>query len=326
MMKNYMSEDMVRQLDFKSAFPVTPSIIHDAVMKAQADIERYEKRRRFFKSVVTAAAACFLVVAGAAVFFMRSGGSSSDLIVPPTLSGNDVVIDMETPVFACKTDPYYHSRIDCDSAYAESVQLPLVTAIEFEKMACPVCAHNLAVDDTSTFSAGMSLENNGEAESLKSVICNSDGAADEYKKCVEAGETPDFETGFFGGTLKVYALPDGAYVAGTDPTPDNEVYRYVLIGRKEINAEDYYRINGGPGVYADYDDKEKCLTASWGDDYYTHIYYEVSVETELIGEDGECAWRMTEEQYNTFVEEAMLIMSQNRAEFQPALSASLMQK
>lgn len=325
MMKNDMKEDIVKRLDFKSAFPVTPSIIHDAVMKAQADIERYERRRRFIKSTITAVAACFLVVAGAAVFFMRSGGGNSDLIVPPVLSGNDVVIDMETPVFACKTDPYYHSRIDCDSAYAESVELPLVTAIEFEKMACPACAHNLETEDTKAFSTKMGQGNNHEAKSLKPVAYNSDGAADDYKKCVDSGETPVLEAEFFGGILKVYGLQDGTYVAGTDPTPDDEVFRYVLIGRKEINAEDYYRINGGPGVYADYDEKEKCLTATWGDDYYTHIYYTASIETNVISENGECTWRMTQEQYNTFVDEKTLTMSQNRVEFQPALSASFMQ-
>lgn len=144
-MKDSIREDGLRNIDFCSAFPETPAAIHDAVLKAQVDIRRYQKRRIMIRNLATAVAACLVVMLSAAVFFARSNQVNNDTVTPPVLSQSDMAIDRETPVFTSRTDPYYHSTLDCDSAYEDSVEIPLITALEFEKSACPACAGELMV-------------------------------------------------------------------------------------------------------------------------------------------------------------------------------------
>lgn len=321
-MKEIMKEDMIRQIDFDSAFPETPSVVHEAVMNARASIIRYERRRRYFRTAATAAAACLLVVAGAAVFFSRAGGGNSDLITPPVLTDNEIVIDMETPVFSSKADPFYHRKEDCTSGYEDSVELPLITAVEFEKAACPVCAKELSGADKISREEAEKKAAPKENASLQPVISTSDGAAERYLSLVKAETKPDYEAEFFDGRLKVFDLMNGTYLAATDPTPDDGVFNYVLIGRQEIDAKRYYELNGGPGRYASYNEAGGYLTASWGDDYYTHTYYETAIRTDVVDETGLCAWLMTEDVYKAFLKDESFAMN-DTSDGIPGFSAML---
>lgn len=324
-MRDIMSEDKIRKIDFDSAFPETPSVIHRAVLNAQVQIAKHERRKKLFRSSMTAAAACLLVVVGTVVFFMRGGGENSDYITSPVLTSVDVVIDMETPVFASRTDPYYHRAVECDLAYEDSVELPLVTAIEFEKTACPACAADLNIKGENMNTSGEEVKEDLQVP-FRPVLTKSSGAAEAYSAIEKAEKKPVYKADFFGGKLEVYSDDDGSYIGVTDPSPDNEVFKYILIGTNQISAEEYYNANGGPGIYASYNPETKLLKAEWEDEYEYHMAYEWIIETETLDDTtGRFAWRMNSEQYKRFVKDSVLTADYRTDSFQPALAAALEQ-
>jgi len=318
-MKEFLNEDRIRGIDFDSAFPETPSVIHEAIMKAHSDIIRYERRKRFMRYGFTAVAACLVVAVGLITFFMRRGNENSDLITPPVLSDSDVVINMETPVFASKANPYFHKSLQCESASEDSVELPLITAIEFEKAACPVCAMDL---NTGKVVASQS-DTATEKTMPEAKIIVSEGAKAAIETFEKNGTEPDKELDFFGGVLKAYDTGSGDWICATDPTPDDSVFKYVLIERTEMPAEEYYQLNNGTGIYNSYDEATKMLVASWGDCYETHVYYKTAIRVELFDDiTGRCAWKMTDTQFAK-LEQDGLIMTENPGDFQPSLSVAL---
>lgn len=313
-MKNTMNEEKILKVDFDSAFPDTPLIVDQAIFKAQADIARYERKKRFIRLGISAAAACLVIFAGISVLLMRGDGISSDKITPPVFSESEIKIDMETPVFTCKSDAYYHADIRCKSSYAESVDLPLITAIEFEKAACPLCASHLNTGNVAA------QTRQSTQKGIVQYRSDSKGAAEELKEL----SNPVYTAEFFGGALSVYELNEDCYIGCTDPTPDEAVFKYIMIGRKEIDAESYYEMNEGPGIYEKYEPETKLLVTSWGDGYESHVYYEYIIEVEIMDEKtGECAWRMNREQYNAFLKDAALVVSERADAWQPSMSAAL---
>lgn len=127
-------------IDFDTIFPETPASIDRAISLAAEDIRRYENNKKKRLNAFVYAAAAIIMLAGiSAVVLGGMGKNSSDLIAPPVLSEKELQADMEKQVFVSKDDPYYHVGLNCVLAGKDSVGIPLITALEFDKIACPEC-------------------------------------------------------------------------------------------------------------------------------------------------------------------------------------------
>lgn len=139
-MKNNNQTYDINLIDFAAAYPETPACIDRAISLAAEDIRFYESRKKKRISAFACAAAAIMMIAGASAFmFSGTNGNNSDLIAPPVLSEKELQMDMEKQVFASKDDPYYHTDMNCVLAGKNSVGIPLITAMEFDKIACPEC-------------------------------------------------------------------------------------------------------------------------------------------------------------------------------------------
>lgn len=137
-------EDKLMQIDFNSAYPATPDCIHQAIRAAETDIRRYQQKKARQWQLICFAAAAVVVLIGLAVIFRSMGnGKNSDVVTPPVLGPNGESAAMSENVYTSKSDPYYHLDPDCSLMDDYSVDIPLVTAQEFEKAPCPNCAVNM---------------------------------------------------------------------------------------------------------------------------------------------------------------------------------------
>lgn len=142
MKKKNMNEDKLMQIDFNAAYPNTPLCIHEALQQGKMDIERYERKKIAKRRRIAAIAAAFVLIIGiTAIMEMRTGNKMEDAVTSPVLSENRIAMDMETVVFTSKEDPYYHRDQNCSLAGETNVEIPLITALEFEKRGCPDCGN-----------------------------------------------------------------------------------------------------------------------------------------------------------------------------------------
>ena len=139
-MTNEKRKDKLMEIDFNSAFPETPSSLHEAILLAQKDIRRHEARRRAHRKLYLCAAAAAAVVIAVLTMVFPIGKGSSDVVTPPALSANEAALASDQPVYSSKADPYYHLDPQCSAIDEYAVEIPLITAQEFEKDPCPECA------------------------------------------------------------------------------------------------------------------------------------------------------------------------------------------
>lgn len=133
--------DVLRELDWSKVYANVPGAVSDGVRVAQLRIrERGWRRKKMMQAV--ACAACLVVVAGGSALLLYNRARTPDCVLPlPPVSA---ALDANSDVYASRDDVYYHVRPDCNRIEGEMVELKLVTALEFEKKPCPVCAGNAA--------------------------------------------------------------------------------------------------------------------------------------------------------------------------------------
>lgn len=136
-----LKEDKLRQIDFDVAYPNTPLCIHEALQRGKTDIQRYEHKKIANRRIAAIAAAFVLIIGITAIMAMRTGNKIEDAVTAPVLSENRIAMDMEAVVFTSKEDPYYHRDQNCSLAGETNVEIPLITALEFEKRGCTDCGN-----------------------------------------------------------------------------------------------------------------------------------------------------------------------------------------
>ena len=128
--------DALRNEDWSKVYGEVPDGVNAGVQFAFARIRAREKRRRVVLRAV-ACAACLALVAGMASLSLRRPADAPDRVAAPAPELK--LLTDESTVYAAMADAYFHVRSGCSGAMAEQVELPLVTALEFEKEICPVC-------------------------------------------------------------------------------------------------------------------------------------------------------------------------------------------
>lgn len=128
--------DALRNEDWSNVYGTVPESVNAGVEFAFARIRAREKRRRVALRAL-ACAACFALVVGMASLNLRRPADAPDRVASPAPELK--LLTDESIVYAAMADAYFHVRSDCSGAMAEQVELPLITALEFEKEICPVC-------------------------------------------------------------------------------------------------------------------------------------------------------------------------------------------
>lgn len=133
-------QDFLKDLDWSGVYADVPDSVSAGAQYAFLRIRQREKRRKFIIRSLSAAA-CFVLMLSVGIFALRSPGKAPDIVAAPEISVQ--VLAEDDTVYAAQADHYFHIRSDCSSAMTEQVKLQLVTALEFEKEKCPVCAANV---------------------------------------------------------------------------------------------------------------------------------------------------------------------------------------
>ena len=140
MRMNSINQDKLFKIDFDAAYPETPACIHEAICFAEKEIHQRENSMRTLRRLAGCAAAGLIILVGiAAAMFSISNKNSEDIVSQPVLISSGAE-DADDVVYASKNDPYYHRDAHCSIADENVVELPLITAIEFEKESCPRCS------------------------------------------------------------------------------------------------------------------------------------------------------------------------------------------
>ena len=126
----------IENQDWQSLYADIPDCVHIAADSALHSI-RARKKRRTGPAAIAAAAACLVVTAAALLTNLNAAPDQTAVESKPI-----IVLTAQSIVFASKDDPYFHIDRSCSE---HSVELPLVTALEFEKTLCPVCGERAAI-------------------------------------------------------------------------------------------------------------------------------------------------------------------------------------
>lgn len=126
----------IENQDWQKLYADIPDCVHIAADDALSRIHARKKRQSTL-AAVAAVAACIAVTA--AVLLTRLNAAPDQTVVE---SKPVIVLTAQSIVFTSKDDPYFHIDRSCAE---HSVELPLITALEFEKTLCPVCGERAAI-------------------------------------------------------------------------------------------------------------------------------------------------------------------------------------
>lgn len=127
----------IENQDWQSLYADVPDCVRFAADSALHAI-RTRKKQRSGLAAIAAIAACLAITA--VVLLIRPDALPDHTAVE---SKPAIVLTAQSIVFASKDDPYFHIDRSCAE---HSVELPLITALEFDKTLCPVCGERAAIN------------------------------------------------------------------------------------------------------------------------------------------------------------------------------------
>lgn len=143
-MKRINETDVLREEKWSDVYRKVPESVNEGVLLAFERIRIRERRRRWtLRAVSLAACLCLVMGAGALVLGGRRDGV--DHVTAPAAQVR--VLTENTIVYASMEDEYFHVYKACSEICGEPVELPLITALEFEKRLCPVCGANVLLPE-----------------------------------------------------------------------------------------------------------------------------------------------------------------------------------
>lgn len=135
--------DALRREDWGEVYADVPQTVNEGVQLAFERIRAYERRRKQGLRLISIAA-CLCVVLGVGAVALRSNPVKAPDRVAAPLTDVYILARDET-VYASKADACFHVKADCAKAQGETVELQLMTALEFEKNLCAECGAGVAL-------------------------------------------------------------------------------------------------------------------------------------------------------------------------------------
>lgn len=139
-MKRINDTDVLRNEKWSEVYRETPESVNEGVLLAFERIRILERRRRWMLRGVSLAA-CLCLVMGVGALMLGGRREGVDHVTEPAAQAR--VLTEDAIVYASMQDEYFHVYKACSEQRGEAVELPLVTALEFEKRLCPVCGANV---------------------------------------------------------------------------------------------------------------------------------------------------------------------------------------
>lgn len=135
--------DALRKENWADVFADVPPAVNEGVHLAFERIHAHERRRKRGLRLISIAA-CLCVALGVGAVALRSApGKAPDRVAAPIAETR--ILARDELVHASMGDPCFHVRTDCGQIQGETVELQLMTALEFEKSLCPVCGEGVGL-------------------------------------------------------------------------------------------------------------------------------------------------------------------------------------
>lgn len=129
--------DALRKENWDDVFADVPQSVNEGVQLAFERIHAYERRRKQGLRLISIAACLCVVLSVGAVALRGAPAKAPDRVAAPITETR--ILARDELVHASMGDPCFHVRTDCEKIQGETVELQLMTALEFEKSLCPVC-------------------------------------------------------------------------------------------------------------------------------------------------------------------------------------------
>lgn len=143
-MKRINDTDVLRNEKWSEVYRETPESVNEGVLLAFERIHIWERRRRWALRTISLAA-CLCLVMGVGALMLGGRREGVDHVTEPAVQAR--VLTENAIVYASMEDEYFHVYKACSEQCGEAVELPLITALEFEKRLCPVCGANVLLPD-----------------------------------------------------------------------------------------------------------------------------------------------------------------------------------
>ena len=131
------NKDKFSQMNWQDVYARTPEAVQEGVEKAFRRIHLRQRRRRYVLRGM-AVAAVLVFAAGAALVTWGREPKRQDRMAAPSVAPE--ALGADSTVYAAMEDHCFHCMRDCPQARGELVAVQLVTALEFDKRPCGVCA------------------------------------------------------------------------------------------------------------------------------------------------------------------------------------------
>ena len=129
--------DAMRNENWDGVYADVPQSVNEGVHLAFERIRAHERRRKQTFRLISMAACLCVVLGVGAVALRRGPADAPDRVAAPITETR--ILARDELVHASKEDGCFHVRPDCEKALGETVELQLMTALEFEKSLCPAC-------------------------------------------------------------------------------------------------------------------------------------------------------------------------------------------
>jgi len=136
-MKQIEEFDALRKENWDGVYADVPQSVHEGVQLAFARIHARERRRKQTFRLISMAACLCVVLGVGAVALRRGPADAPDRVAAPITQSR--ILARDEIVHASMQDACFHVRPDCEEIQGETVELQLMTALEFEKSLCPEC-------------------------------------------------------------------------------------------------------------------------------------------------------------------------------------------
>lgn len=141
---NIRQMDPLRSENWAGIYADVPEEVNAAVRLAYLRIRRHEQRKkRMIRTLSFAACAVLAVGVCAAGLNGRKTADTPDRVASPVQE--ITVLQQTDTVYTSNDDPCFHVYASCSHAREKTVELQLVTALEFEKTLCETCGANVEI-------------------------------------------------------------------------------------------------------------------------------------------------------------------------------------
>ena len=136
-MKRIEEFDALRSENWDGVYRDVPPSVSEGVQLAFERIHAHERRRKQGLRLISMVA-CLCVVLGVGAVALRHGPADApDRVAAPITETR--ILARDEIVHASRIDTCFHVKQDCTKIQGETVELQLMTALEFEKSLCPEC-------------------------------------------------------------------------------------------------------------------------------------------------------------------------------------------